>query len=119
MSNWYDKEGKLLIGDDIEVGSPEWVKGMQKVEELLSNREYKIIKQECTPGKEYWVSTVWLGLDHSFTGGKPLIFETMVFDGERHNNRGSDYAQKRYSTEEEALRGHAKLLDKFTKKENK
>jgi hypothetical protein len=27
-----------------------------------------------------WVSTVFLGLDHSFMGGPPLLFETMVFD---------------------------------------
>lgn len=26
-----------------------------------------------------WVSTIFLGLDHSFTGGKPMLFETMIF----------------------------------------
>ncbi len=30
-------------------------------------------------GNRWWVSTVWLGLDHSFGHGPPLIFETMVF----------------------------------------
>lgn len=28
---------------------------------------------------DYWISTVFLGLDHSWNGGPPLIFETMVF----------------------------------------
>jgi hypothetical protein len=28
------------------------------------------------------VSTVFLGLDHSFGGGPPLVFETMIFGGE-------------------------------------
>jgi hypothetical protein len=28
------------------------------------------------------VSTVFLGLDHSFGDGPPLIFETMIFGGE-------------------------------------
>jgi hypothetical protein len=28
------------------------------------------------------VSTVFLGLDHRFTNGEPLIFETMIFGGE-------------------------------------
>lgn len=28
---------------------------------------------------DYWVSTVFLGLDHSYGTGPPLLFETMVF----------------------------------------
>lgn len=51
------------------------------------------------------VSTVWLGLDHSFGGGPPLIFETMIFGG-RHSEE-----QWRYSTEEEALTGHRAAVD--------
>jgi hypothetical protein len=27
------------------------------------------------------ISTVFLGIDHSFDGGEPLLFETMVFGG--------------------------------------
>lgn len=27
------------------------------------------------------VSTVWLGFDHAYLGGPPLIFETMIFGG--------------------------------------
>lgn len=50
------------------------------------------------------VSTVFLGLDHSFGSGPPLLFETMIFGGP-HN----DY-QERYSTWEEAEAGHAKAL---------
>lgn len=51
------------------------------------------------------VSTVWLGIDHNFSGdGPPLIFETMVFGG------GNDGAQYRYATEAEALAGHARVV---------
>lgn len=46
------------------------------------------------------ISTVWLGLDHSFSGGPPLIFETMVFGGPL------DQEQDRYTTEEKARAGH-------------
>lgn len=28
-----------------------------------------------------WVSTVFLGINHSFTDGPPLLFETMIFRG--------------------------------------
>lgn len=47
------------------------------------------------------VSTVFLGLDHSFNHGPPLLFETMVFGGPE------DEAQERYTTRAEALVGHA------------
>lgn len=50
------------------------------------------------------VSTVFLGLDHSFGDGPPLLWETMIFGGEH------DQYQERYSTKAEALAGHAKAL---------
>ena len=46
------------------------------------------------------VSTVFLGLDHNYGDGPPLIFETMIFGGPL------DQWQDRYSTEEEAKLGH-------------
>ena len=46
------------------------------------------------------VSTVFLGLDHNYSGGEPLLFETMIFGGKYHE------FQKRYSTYEEAELGH-------------
>lgn len=50
------------------------------------------------------VSTVWLGLDHRFGEGPPLIFETMVFGGP-----DSDW-QDRYTTKEQALAGHERVV---------
>ena len=52
------------------------------------------------------VSTVFLGLDHSFGGGKPILFETMIFGG-----KPNDY-QEQYTTWEEAEAGHKKALAK-------
>ncbi len=46
------------------------------------------------------VSTVFLGLDHSFGGGPPMIFETMILSGPH-----ADY-QTRCSTWEEAEEMH-------------
>jgi len=51
-------------------------------------------------GRNGHVSTVWLGLNHAFGEGPPLIFETMIFGGPL------DEYQERYSTEEEARVGH-------------
>ena len=50
------------------------------------------------------ISTVFLGVDHNFGGGKPLLFETMIFGGER------DGEQYRYSTWEEAEKSHKKIV---------
>jgi hypothetical protein len=46
------------------------------------------------------VSTVWLGLNHQYGDGPPLIFETMVFGGEL------DGEQWRDATEAEAYETH-------------
>ncbi len=51
-----------------------------------------------------WVSNVFLGLDHQFGEGPPLLFETLVFDGEL------DGEMDRYATWEEAEKGHAEMV---------
>ena len=51
------------------------------------------------------VSTVFLALDHSFSGGPPLVFETMVFG----LSDDTDY-QWRYETWDQAVAGHARVL---------
>lgn len=56
-------------------------------------------------GKKF-VSTVWLGLDHNFAGGPPLIFESMVF----HKWTRDELDCRRYSTKAEAFAGHADLV---------
>lgn len=51
------------------------------------------------------VSTVFLGLDHSFDGGTPVLWETMIFGGKE------DMYQDRYTSYEEALVGHQKAIN--------
>jgi hypothetical protein len=51
------------------------------------------------------ISTVFLGLDHSWNGPPPLLFETMVFGGKH------DELQKRCSTWEEAEKQHNAACD--------
>jgi hypothetical protein len=71
---------------------------------------------------EMIVSTVFLGIDHSWDGAKPLLFETMVFEP-NHNDPdlGLDFVQSddfapsglpwRYSTWDEAEAGHAQMCE--------
>lgn len=69
----------------------------------LEDLEYKVVaRDELESGVV--ISTVWLGLDHQWGDGPPLIFETMVFGGP------NDQDQYRYSTEDEARAGHAEIV---------
>ena len=52
------------------------------------------------------VSTVWLGTDHNYFGGSPLVFETMVFQ-----SRGNDKYCTRHTTWEQALAGHQEAIE--------
>lgn len=89
MSKWYDREGNP-IPDLLTWGR------------MLEDREYqRVASTKLDNGK--WVSTVWLGLDHSFGfGDGPLIFETMVFD-----KNGEECDTDRYSIEQQAIVGPA------------
>ncbi len=64
---------------------------------------------KTTLSKDVEVSTVFLGLDHSFGKGPPILFETMVFGGK------FDQEMDRYSTWEEAEKGHKQMVEKITK----
>ena len=59
----------------------------------------------------YVVSTVDLGLDHSFGIGAPLYYETMIFKKDGNNIDFHDLYCKRYSTEDEAREGHQKAIE--------
>jgi len=76
----------------------------------------------------YIVSTVFLGLDHQWGGGPPVLWETMVFD--ERVRPSPDFADhfpelaasmphsmldlemNRYSSKADALRGHADMCDR-------
>jgi len=55
------------------------------------------------------ISTVFLGIATNW-GGKPLLFETMVFDQD-----GKPVEQQRYATRDEALRGHRDVVSRLRK----
>lgn len=48
------------------------------------------------------VSTVFLGMDHAYHGPPPVLWETMIFGGER------DMECQRYSSQSSAVAGHAR-----------
>jgi hypothetical protein len=99
MSNFYDRNGK-------SIDLTEWG-------QLFQNKDYKILKQESVG--DYWVSTVWLGLDHGWGESRPLIFETMIFWQGTPGVVESylDIEQERYSTEAEAFEGHKRWVARY------
>lgn len=62
----------------------------------------------------YVVSTVDLGIDHSWGIGEPLYYETMIFKKDSEEIDFTDLYCKRYSTEEQARIGHEEAV-KFVK----
>lgn len=52
------------------------------------------------------ISTVFLGLDHSFSDSQPLLFETLVFGGKLADE------MDRYSTWDEAVSGHKAMVER-------
>jgi len=54
----------------------------RKWAEFFQNGNRKVARTHIT--SSIYVSTVFLGLDHSWGEGPPMLFETMVFGGE-HN----------------------------------
>ena len=92
--------------------------GTQKEQTLawaddFEDRAKKRVKRDVLPNG-YQVSTVWLGLDHSFGSEKPQIFETMVFG----KVLGRELDTDRYASEAEALEGHERMVQKWQEKEN-
>lgn len=92
MADYYNRQGQ-------PIGRMDWAK---------NSDDKKVAYDEVTvDSKTYRVSTVWLGLNHQFGDGPPLIFETKVFPEDSY----MDLECERYSTEEDALVGHRTMVE--------
>jgi hypothetical protein len=86
----------------VSVGLMEWAQWFEQD----GNRR---VAEDTIDG--FYVSTVFLGLDHSFSGTVPLVFETMVFAD------GNGELFGRYPSWDQALGGHAAAI-KWVKEKN-
>lgn len=105
ITDIYDRDGNPLSWEQWAV--------------LAEDDDYRRV--DLTEVGPYVVSTVWLGLDHSYLGqGPPVIFETMVFtrsawydetdrDDPDHEPLWEMDA-RRYSTLSEAQEGHSETV---------
>lgn len=70
--------------------------------EFRENYDNMIIKQDTI--KEFFVSTVFLGIDHGFGNSrKPVVFETMIFPPE---SKSMEVFCRRYTNYRRAVLGH-------------
>ena len=98
MRRWY-----ILDNNNNPVAKPV----LEAAQWLDDNPSRKTVKRDEIG--DILVSTVFLGLDHSFNGGTPVLWETMIFGGEH------DQYQERYTSHKDALEGHKKALTLITK----
>lgn len=125
-------------------------KPVEKAEEWGIWRETADVRVAQDDVGPFWVSTVFLGLDHNYhPRGAPLIYETMVFgppepyklpeEGPPDEDLASPWGvmaqswwemisrwvaegrtfrpeqdQQRYSTREQALAGHAEMVERWS-----
>jgi hypothetical protein len=95
------EEDKYYNLDSKEITREEW----KKLRREIGNK----IKRDIVG--DFLVSTIWLGMNHAFMSDKIEIFETMVF-----LNFPKDIYCQRYATKEDAIKGHNKIVEMFSKK---
>lgn len=93
MSDKYKLEGKKAVPCENLL---EWATWLEQADRQVAKDEVNGVR----------ISTVFLGLDHSFGESQPLLFETMVFGGDL------DQEQERYSTWDEAETGHKEMVNR-------
>ena len=81
-------------GETVATDAMSWAKWFEENNRVL-------IRSNFTDGT---ISTVFLGLNHQYGEGPPLLFETLVFGGKL------DGKMNRYSSKEEALIGHGYMM---------
>lgn len=93
MARYYNRKGKPIT-------LTQWAEEFEDSE----SRRVDVTQVDVTQVDYMEVSTVFLGLNHQFGEGPPLIFETMVFGGPLNDEC------ERYSTEAQAKLGHAAMV---------
>lgn len=93
-----------LVGKEVSKCSDvmEWAKKLEEMDRTIEKTLFTV-----DGVGEIGVSTVFLGIDHQYGRGDPLIFETMIFGGQL------DQEMDRYSTYDQAMAGHAEMVKRL------
>lgn len=110
MHRYYLLEGHEAV--PIECDSvTKWAEASEARYADPSGDPWRVARTDDLPGQA-WVSTVFLGLNHAWDDGHPLLFETMVFGGP------CDGDQERCSTWEQAEAQHAEVVARCLSRED-
>lgn len=90
MNDKYILEGKTAVPADLMT----WARWFETADRHVAKDTIGDVR----------ISTVFLGIDHRWDDGPPLVFETMIFGGEH------DQHQTRASTWDEAEKQHAEAV---------
>lgn len=94
MTDKYTLQGKTTVAEPDLVKWARWFESANRV----------VLQEKIG---DFWVSTVFLGIDHNFNpAGQPLLFETMVFGDD-------ELEQRRYATWDEAVSGHNEIVERY------
>jgi len=102
VSDKYVLDGKTPVRESDLI---KWAKWFETANRRVRN-DVATVKFKGEKVGEVRVSTVFLGLDHSFGDGPPLLFETMVFGGPL------DQEMDRCSTWEAAEKMHEAMCER-------
>jgi hypothetical protein len=96
-----DSEPMYLGPNGAVIDFDEWVELWRARMEDMSSDSWWCRK---TTIGDVRVSTIWLGINHSWLGPPPVYWETMIFGGDW------DGLQWRYSSRESALDDHERIV---------
>jgi hypothetical protein len=71
---YYHRDGKPFVSNELMPDFLQWA--------MLFEQDRTVKKTRTLYGER--LSTMWMGMDHSFFAGPPLIFETMLFAPRKH-----------------------------------
>jgi hypothetical protein len=97
-----------ILKDNKPIAEPDttkWIRWMS------DHHEDRILSKTYLYGTEIEISTVFLGIDHNFFGGPPILFETAVFN----HKSGESEIERRYETYETAMEGHLEIAAQVIK----
>lgn len=102
------RTGHWILKDGNPVEEPDLIKWAEWFESATN----RVVKQEHVGNT--LISTVFLGLDHNFGEGAPILWETMTFN----DNRSEQDCDRCSGNWEQAEAMHEAMVERVKKKQN-
>lgn len=110
----FDLLGRYILDGHTPVPCPSLMKWAQWLEKATPESRRVARDELVVDGVEYLVSTVFLMLDHNFSGkGPPILFETAVFTLDDKGDTKENLEQWRYSNWDDAATGHQAAINRL------